>query len=122
MKMLFDLGLTEADLKNMLEINPDISDLDTNLIEILKENDCDDEHIKNILIANPLYLSRSKEDILKLIDRLKELGLTNLKTTFDTNPWLLNKDVFEIDEFIEQQSNLGLTMDEIIDIIDGEMF
>lgn len=122
MKMLFDLGLTEADFKNMLEINPDISDLDTNLIEILKENGCDDEHIKNILIANPLYLSRSKEDILKLIDRLKELGLTNLKTTFDTNPWLLNKDVFEIDEFIKQQSNLGLTMDEIIDIIDGEMF
>lgn len=73
-------------------------------------------------MANPLYLNRSKTDILKLIDKLKDLGITHLETTFDTNPWLLNKDVFEIDEFIEGQIKLGLTMDEIVDMIDSEMF
>ncbi len=121
MKVLFDLGLTVDDIKNMLEINPYIPNLDAELIDILKENGCSNTHIKNILMANPLYLNRSKTDILKLIDKLKDLGITHLETTFDTNPWLLNKDVFEIDEFIEGQIKLGLTMDEIVDMIDSEM-
>ena len=122
MKVLFDLGLTENEIRSMLLINPDIPNLDIDLIEILKENGCSNNHIKNILIANPLYLSRSKTDVLKLINKLKELGLNHLEITFDTNPWLLNKDDFEISDFIKKQTDLGLTMGEIVDMIDGEMF
>ena len=36
MKVLFDLGLTVDDIKNMLEINPYIPNLDAELIDILK--------------------------------------------------------------------------------------
>ena len=124
MKQLFELGLNQNDIEDMINLNPDIANLDKEIIELitlLKEVGCKDRHIKNILISNPMYLSRSKTDVLKLIELLKELGITNLEITFDTNPWLLNKDVFEINEFIKEQKELGLNMYDIVDMIDNGM-
>ena len=46
---------------------------------------------------------------------------TNLETTFDSNPWLLNKDAYEIDEYISNKQSKGLSLEEIIDNIDSGM-
>lgn len=115
--------VNELDLNNMLEINPDICNLDIDtiksLIDILIELGCSSKDISNIIYSNPMYLSRDKEDILLLINKLNSLGITRLDITFEQNPWLLNLDSFEIDDFIEDKKESGLSMDDIIDLIDS---
>ena len=82
---------------------------------------CKDYHIRNIISANPYYLSRSTNDIKQLINKLLSLGIQHLEITFDSNPWLLNKDAYEIDEYIKDEQFKGLSLDEIIDNIDSGM-
>lgn len=57
-----------------------------------------------------------------MILKLYQLGLTHIYTIFDSNPFLLNKDSDEIDEFIEIKHKEGLTLEEIIDIIDSDSY
>lgn len=122
MEELLLIGLNENEIKELLEINPEIADLRsseiTNLINILALIDCDNETIKNILQTNPMYLSRNYHDVHDLIYKLKQLGLESLDITFDSNPWLLNYDVFEIDQFIIDKQTTGLSQEEIIDLLD----
>ena len=104
MEYLFNLGFNENEIKGMVSINSEILDLSIEqikgLVDILENIGCKDYHIKNIITANPYYLSRSTTDINNLINKLLSLGITRLETTFDSNPWLLNKDAYEIDEYI----------------------
>ena len=41
---------------------------------------------------------------------------------FDSNPWLLNKDLFEIEEFIEKKQEEGLLLEEIVDLMDSNPY
>ena len=74
MRELFNLGLTENDIINMIEINQDLKELtDEEILEkikILKNINCSDNQIKNIISSNVLYLSRSNSDIVKLFKYL----------------------------------------------------
>lgn len=90
------------------------------LISLLEQINCKEETIKHIILSNPNYLKRDYKDILNLINKLYSLGLTDLYVIFESNPYLLNKDAFEIDEFIEEKLHEGLTLNKIIDIIDSE--
>lgn len=122
MEYLFNLGFNDMEIKDIININQEIVDLSSEEIEILVNTlitiGCKDYHIKNIIYANPYYLSRSITDINNLINKLSSLGIDNLATTFDSNPWLLNKDAYEIDEYIKEQRSKGLSIEEIIDNID----
>ena len=125
MNYLFNLGLNENEIKNIITTNNEVMDLSDeeikSLISILVNVGCKDYHIKNIIIANPYYLSRSITDVNNLISKLSLLGITHLETTFDSNPWLLNKDAYEIDEYIKDEQFKGLSLDEIIDNIGSGM-
>ncbi len=111
------------DLKIVLESCEDIKFLDDTEIEdrinFLKNVDCSIQQIKNIIIYNPWFLIRSLIDLNKLKDKLISIGITNLNITFDTNPLILNKEVFEIDDFINNKIKEGLNTYDIIDLIDG---
>lgn len=119
---LFDIGFSEEDIKELLEINPELSSLSyeeiVDIVEVLKDINCDDKIIKNIIMSNPLYLNRCTGDVKALINKLESLGIQRLDITFDSNPWLLNKDAFEIDDYIEEEKRLGKDLEEIIDAID----
>lgn len=119
MHPLDNYGITTEDLKIMLEINPEIATLDYEDIsynlDILKAIGCTDSIIKNIIVSNPLYLSRDKEDIITLIAKLKSLKCSTLKLLFDANPFLLNKDGYEIDEYIKNKLSENKTLEEIVD-------
>lgn len=120
------LNLLEAkEIKNMLEINPSIKELSEKEIKmslnVLEHIGCNERQIRNIITCNPFYLNRSINDLVKLIRKLDSLGISALNITFDSNPYLLNKDVYEIDEFIEQKKNEGIYLEDIIDIIDAGM-
>lgn len=112
---LYNLGITEKDIKYILETNPQIKEISKeeiiNLINILKQINCSPDIIKNIIITNPFYLTRIDTDIIELINKLEQLELSNLNYLFDANPYLLNKDAFEIDEFIKEQTKKYYTKD-----------
>jgi hypothetical protein len=121
MKTLYDL--IGEDFKNVLDANPFIEKLDDleieNNINFLKEIDCSYEQMKNIIVFNPWLFNRSYDELNKLKNKLISIGITNLNITFDTQPLLLNKEIFEIDDFINEQIKKGLEINEIADIIDS---
>ena len=120
---LLDLGIDENDIKNIIEFNNGLTDYeeyDKN-IETLEMIGCNDKEIRNIIISNPNILIRSNLDILKLIKTLASYGFNTLNITFDTNPFLLNKDSYEIDEFYKEKRKQNLSDDEIIDLIENEI-
>lgn len=123
---LFSFGINENDLKNMLEQVPDLLDISSELvkekIDILKYVNCSDKNIKNIIVSNPEYLERDSRDILKLIKYLNDMGFTLLNLLFDSNPYFLNYDEFEIRDYINKRLNDGIELDDIIDEIDSNPY
>lgn len=118
METLYRLGIGDTDIKTMLEVCPDIKELNNEEIEdkiyLLETLKCSEKQIRNIIISNPMYLDRSNKDIVFLIDKLMSLGMTSLNILFDSYPYLLNKDVFEIDEYLEKkEGNLEDIIDEL---------
>jgi len=119
MDYLFNLGVTEQEIKYILEICPEILELNgekiINNIEILKIINCNERHIRNIILSNPFYLGCSKDDIIDLINKLLEIGITNINLLFDSNPLLLNKNSYEIDDYIKEEIKKGKNINDIVD-------
>lgn len=119
MKELYNLGFNDNDIKYILEICPSIKNLEEyeiiNNIKILKNINCTTRDIHNIIISNPLYLDRIPSDIISLIKKLQELSIPNLNLLFDSNPFLLNKNAYEIDEYIKSGMKLGKTIEDIVE-------
>lgn len=126
MEMLFSLGISDNDIKNMLELCPNIMDMDENeineKIEILTYVGCNLRHIKNIITSNPYYLDRICDDILKIIVCLKEIGVSNINLLLDSNPYLLNKDAFEIREYIDNRKKVGMFLEDIVDELESNPY
>lgn len=123
---LYNLGIEEKDLLEMIKICSEIKELDDeeiiSKINILKTINCSDKQIRNILISNPSYLDRLDDDILKLIKKLLNLGFENLDLLFDSNPHVLNKDDFEIGEYIRENQEKGKSLEDIIDDLDSNPY
>lgn len=125
MDILIRFGFTIEEIKNMMDTNINIDNLDEKNIErliiILTENNCSKKEIKNILISNPLYLNRSEKEITDLIKALKAFNIHNLQTLFDSNPFILNLDKEELQFLIKTKISEGLTNEEVIDFICYEL-
>lgn len=126
MDRLFELGISDNDIKNMLEQVPSIMDFSREEIdekvEILKYVNCNDRQIRDIIASNPYYLDRINNDVLKLISYLKKIGFNSLNLLFESNPYFLNYDVFEIEEYIDKRINDGMDILDIIDEIDSNPY
>ena len=118
MNRLFELGISDKEIKFMLEQCSDILNMkDEEVIEkidILKYIGCNMKQIKNIIVGNPYYLDRMNEDILKLISYLKKIGLTSINLLFDSNPFFLNYDRFEVEEYINKKIDNGMDLDDVV--------
>ena len=125
MDVLIRFGFSIEDIKNMMDTNIEIDNINDNnlsmLINILKNIGCFDMQIKNILVANPFYLNRKEEDVRKLINKMEKINMNNLQTVFDSNPFLLNLDVKEFDSIVRRKKSEGLDDDEIVDFICYEL-
>lgn len=121
MEKLVELGISEEELKSMLELNANIlEEPELNiLIDILYLIKCDERMIKNILISNPNYLSRTKEDVVNLINELLSLGLNDLNILFDTNPYLLDLDDFDIEDYKLEHN---YSNEELVNLLEGDPF
>ena len=124
MNRLYELGISDKEIKFMLEQCSEImnmSELEVDeKIDILKYVGCSMKQVKNIIIANPYYLCRMNEDILKLISYLKKVELTGINLLFDSNPFFLNYDRFEVEEYINGKVDSGMEIDDVVySIIDN---
>lgn len=115
--------LNEQEFNDIVLLNKDIvnetkEEID-NKITYLEFLGCNEAQIKNIIIANPFYLTSNINDIKELVYFLKKLDITNLNLTFDSNPNILNKKVDELRKYIFIHAKDGNSLKEIIDEIDG---
>ena len=125
-EMLKKIGISEKTINQMEEICPNIKDLTKkevlNKIEILKNINCDDIQIRNIVSSNAMYLDKSNTDINKLINELRKLGFDNLDLLFDGNPNILNLDDFEVRKYIKDRERNGELLEDIVDDMSSNLF
>ena len=116
----------DTEIEMMLEENPDIQYQDKNsirrIIKLLADQKCNHKVLRNILQTNPSLLTRDPDELEELIYKLKEYGVLLLNKAFDLDPFLTNKNAYEIDSFVFMKQKEGLTEDEIIRIIQEEPY
>ena len=126
MNELYNLELSDNTIKEMCELNPEVMDLTEEEIikkeELLENLGADRQEIINIIGSNSLYLSRTDEEISNLVACLKKYGFTNLNILFDSNPYILNLDPFEIDNYINDRVQKGEELSDIVDDLDSNPY
>ncbi len=119
MDVLIRYGFTIEEIKNMMDTNPNISNIDDktiySLIDKLGLIGCMNNYIKNIFICNPFYLSRDPIEVDSLLNKLKEIGIININILLDSNPYILNLNSDEIEDIYNNLLKEGYTKEEIID-------
>ena len=119
MEELFKLGISEKTINDMLELNPNIKEMTNNeiveKISLLKNINCSDNQILNIISSNSLYLNKTNDEIITMIKYLLNLGFDTLNILFDSNPYILNLEPFEINNYINKRIKNNETTKDIID-------
>jgi hypothetical protein len=126
MEELYSLGLSEDEIHYMKEINPELEHLSNEeIIEkatILRELNCSDTQISNIIGSNPMFLNKTNTDITSFINYLIKLGFTSLNILFDSNPCILNIEDYEIKDYVDKRIINGEKLEDIVDDMDANPY
>lgn len=126
MDQLYNIGISEEDISNMLELNPDLKDISDKEVEskilILESINCTSNDINNIISSNSLFLTRTDKEIANLIDFLEKLGFTTLNILFDSNPYILNLEPFEIKDYIDKRLDNRESLEDIVDDLETNSY
>ena len=126
MKELYNLGLSDNTISAMVEINPMLKEMTSreiiSKINILRKINCTDSQILSIIGSNSLYFSRTDKGIANLINYLLRRGFNTLNILFDSNPYILNLESFEIEKYIKSRENNGERIEDIIDDLDSHTY
>ena len=118
-EILKKLGIGETTVKEMKEICPNIIDMEKEeileKIEILRKINCNKMQIRNIISSNAMYLDRLSTDVNKLIKKLKEMGFETLNILIEENPYILNLDDYEVENYITKRLEKGEKQKEIVE-------
>lgn len=118
MNYLYNLDLNENEILDIVDANGEVQDLSEEemikYIYALIDIGCTQKQIHTIITSNPAYFSRDVEDVGTFLRKLKSYDV-DVSLAVEANPWLLNKDSFELDDFINEKRNLGIADDEILD-------
>ena len=113
---LKEVGLTDEEISDMIGKNPAIKDMDdkdmSEKLRFLMMLGCNDRIMEGILTGNPMFLTRSMDEI-----RLRQIGIVDLFSAFDADPNLLSKEVIEVDDFLYRKMYEGSSVEEIADLI-----
>lgn len=119
MKEILKLGLSENTINSMIELNVQLKNITNEevieKINLLRKINCSENQILNIISSNSLYFNKSREGILKLFNYLSDLGFELLNILLDSNPYILNLEIFEIDRYIMEREKKGENKEDIID-------
>lgn len=120
------LLISETTQKEMLDRNPNIKFLKeeeiNRKIDILKNLNCDSNQIVNIISSNPNYLTLRNDKIINLIKYLTKIGFKTLNILFDSNPYILNLEKFEVEYYIDEKVKDGIELSDIIDILESNPY
>ena len=126
MKELYNLGLSDNTISAMIEINPMLKEMTSreiiSKINMLRKINCTDSQILSIIGSNSLYFSRTDKGIANLINYLLRRGFNTLNILFDSNPYILNLESFEIEKYIKSRENNGERIEDIIDDLDSHTY
>lgn len=118
-EILKKLGIGEITIKEMKEICPNIIDMEKEeileKIEILRKINCNKMQIRNIISSNAMYLDRLSTDVNKLIKKLEEMGFETLNILIEENPYILNLDDYEVENYITKRLEKGEKQKEIVE-------
>ena len=118
MNYLYNLDLNENEILDIAEANGEVQDLSEEemikYIYVLIDIGCTQKQIHTIITSNPAYFSRDVEDVGTFLRKLKSYDV-DVSLALEANPWLLNKDSFELDDFINEKRSLGIADDKILD-------
>ena len=118
MNYLYNLDLNENEILDIVDANEEVKDLSEEemlkYIYILIDIGCTQKQIHTIITSNPAYFSRDIDDVVSFLRKLKSYDI-DVSLAVEANPWLLNKDSFELDEFINEKRSLGIADDKILD-------
>ena len=117
---LIELGIRDIDINNIKEfINEDNLEDFNKIIELLKNLNCSESMIRNIVVGNPFIMNNTYEDILELTNYLISVGFKNLNLLYDSYPMFLNKDAMEIKDYIESRIKNNNSLEDIIDELES---
>lgn len=118
MNYLYNLDLNENEILDIADANGEVQDLSEEemlkYIYVLIDIGCTQKQIHTIITSNPAYFSRDVEDVGTFLRKLKSYDV-DVSLALEANPWLLNKDSFELDDFINEKRSLGIADDKILD-------
>ena len=122
MEELIKLGIDNNELEKIISgvnnINLLSNDEVKDKINYLISLNASIEEIKNIIICNSSYLVRLDKDVKNLVNCLINYGFINLNSLFDSNPFILNLDAFEVDNYIKERlknEELEIIVNDLID-------
>lgn len=122
--LLSNLNISTNDFKLMLENNPYLDEVTISeaekLVHYLKGIGCSERLVRDIIINNALVLSRSISDLEKLVSKLRSIGLTDVVDLLDANPYVLNLDAYEIDDYIKKRELAGEDFNNIVENLESE--
>lgn len=126
MNELYKLGISENTINEMLNVNPNLKDISDNEIiqkeNILKQIGCNDSQVLNIISSNAMYLDKIDNEVIELLTYLSKLGFTILSVLLDSNPYILNLEVFEIERYIKNRLQNNESLEDIIDDLDSNPY
>ena len=121
MEELYNYNLDDEDIKHILEINNDIFTLTSSeileKINILINLGCSIDTIKHVIVTNPYFLTNELIDIKNLINILSYLDIINYEEILNINPFILNNNVYDMEEYIKINKNKGYSDKYILDNI-----
>ena len=113
------LGLSDETIADMADMCPEIEELTeeeiAEKINLLRDIGCDDEQIADIIASNPFYLDCIDTDVINLTGRLREYGFTDIASLLEGNPFILNLDDFEVDEYMKKRLYKGEKLQNIVE-------
>lgn len=123
MNELLNFGLSENTIKAMIEENDEILNLtDDEVIDkenLLRNINCSEEQVINIISSNASFLSAHNNDIIDLFNTLISYGFTTLNILIDSNPYILNLQAYEIKNYINNRLNKNENLEMIIDELES---
>jgi hypothetical protein len=115
---LLNYGISETTIKEMIEREPSINELSSDEINekiyFLERLGLDKNEVINVISSNPEFFGRTNKDIGNILEKIVSLGFIRLDFILDANPYILNLDPFEIDNYINKRISNGETKEDII--------
>lgn len=116
----------KEEIDKLLEIHPEIKyqskDQIRKILKFLADQNCTNQIMRNVINTNPFLLTRDIGELEELKEKLESYEITHLEKVYDTYPFILLKNAYEIDTFFFQKMKEGIGEEEARKILEEEPY